>query len=47
MWKEVTQMTEPLIKLFSAEEEELWTRIEKQKAEIADQKKLLAGKDAE
>lgn len=54
MREEVNQMTEPLIKLPSMIEDELWAKIEDQKAKItdqnaiiADQKMQLAGKDAE
>ena len=40
-------MTEPLLKVFTDEEDELWDRIEAQQAMIANQKSQLADKDAE
>ena len=52
--EEVRRMTEPLIKLSTKEEDEFWDRIEKQKAQIANQKSeleaqktQLANKDAQ
>ena len=42
MQEEVNQMTEPLIKLSTKEEDEFWDRIEKQEAHIAEQEAHIA-----
>ena len=47
MREEVNQMTEPLIKLPSMIEDELWARIEVQKAEIENQKAEIEDQKAE
>lgn len=43
MQDEVNRLTEPLIKLSSMIEDELWAKIEDQKTAIADQETMIAG----
>ena len=45
--EEVHRMTEPLLKVFTDEEEELWDKIEAQKAKLADQEAKLADQEAQ